>query len=73
MDFLREPNEPPEPTGFEPLEWDDEVYEDEYVFEDPVDDSYEDEEDEELGIHHGWDDLKPFASYDDESSWDAPW
>lgn len=73
MDFAYGPIDTPEPTGFEPLEWDDEVYEDEYTFEDSYDDSYEDEEeDEELGLH-GWDDLKPFTSYDDESSWDASW
>ena len=68
MDFLYGPNESPEPTGFEPLEWDDSEYEDEYTFEDSSDDSYEEEEYEEPGFG-GWDDLKPFASFDDESSW----
>lgn len=57
-----------EPDGFEPLEWDDEVYEDEddaYVYDD---DPYEEEELEEPGLA-GFDDLMPFGSFDSGFGW----
>ena len=68
MEFAYGPIDTPEPTGFEPLEWDDTEIEDdddviyvEEVFEE------DDEDDEDSGP--GWDDLKPFTSYDDYSAW----
>ena len=61
------------PTGFEPLDLDDEEYdnEDEYGYDDAygnADDSYDDEFDEpEL---KGFDDLRPFGSFSDGFGWD---
>ena len=71
MDFMYGPiDDSKAPTGFEPLEWDDGEYDDE---DDAVDeyDPYEDEDEyEEPGLG-GFDDLKPFTSFDDEASWDG--
>ncbi|MBO4352165.1 MAG: hypothetical protein J5818_01580 [Eggerthellaceae bacterium] len=72
MDSLYEPLEMNEPTGFEPLEWDDEVYdEDEYGYADDPYTTAESEEDEyeEPGLG-GWDDLRPFGSFSDGFGWD---
>ena len=71
MDFLYEPIEiDEEANALKPLEWDGNEYEDEYVFDDESADAFDqyEEEYEESGLG-GWDDLKPFTSFDDESSW----
>lgn len=73
MDFPRDPLEIDEEyNSLRPLEFDDDEFEEDddiYVFED---DSYayddDDDEYEDSGFG-GWDDLKPFTSYDDESAW----
>lgn len=76
MDFLYEPTDmPSEPSGFEPLFPEDEEFEDEdeYVYEDIV---YEEEDDEDEFIDPsfgGWDDLKPFGSFDGGYGWDEGW
>lgn len=76
MDYLDELFEADEPDDFGPLDLDGDEYDDEedededddevFVY---VDDSYEEEDDEgwELG---GFDDLKPFGSFDDGYGWD---
>ncbi len=68
---MTDPIDTPEPTGFEPLDLDDEDYDDEddfYSYE--VEEEYEDEEDyEEPGLA-GFDDLRPFGSFDDGYGWD---
>ena len=68
MDFLYDPIDAKEPTGFEPLEWDDNVYEDD---DDALffDNSIEEEEYDEPGLP-GFDDLKPFGSFDDGFGWE---
>nr|AHF24237.1 hypothetical protein [uncultured bacterium Contig224] len=73
MDFMYGPIDTPEPTGLEPLEWDDEVYDDDddIYYEEPEDEEEEDYEEPGLA---GWDDLKPFGSFDDGFGWDdSPW
>lgn len=72
MEFAYGPIDTPEPTGFEPLEWDDTEIEDDdtmaYLYDASEEDDEEDEfEDDGFG---GWDDLKPFSSFDDESAWE---
>ena len=72
MDYLNEPEDPMrEPTGFEPLEWDDEEYEDEYGYDDDsyTQDEYEEEEYDQQGLA-GWDNLRPFGSFNDGFGWD---
>jgi len=69
MDFLYEPNEMKEPTGLEPLEWDDEVYEDDDDDLPYDEDDYEDEDYDEPGLA-GFDDLMPFGSFDDGFGWE---
>ena len=70
-EFMYGPIDTPEPIGFEPLDLDDEDYNDEddfYGYE--VEEEYEDEEDyEEPGLA-GFDDLRPFGSFDDGYGWD---
>ena len=70
-EFMYGPIDTPEPTGFEALDLDDEDYNDEddfYGYE--VEEEYEDEEDyEEPGLA-GFDDLRPFGSFDDGYGWD---
>lgn len=70
-EFMYGPIDTPEPTGFEPLDLDEEDYNDEddfYGYE--VEEEYEDEEDyEEPGLA-GFDDLRPFGSFDDGYGWD---
>ena len=71
MDFMYDPIDTPEPTGFEPLELDDEDYEDEddsYGYE-AVEEYVDDEYDDEPGLG-GFDDLRPFGSFDDGFGWD---
>lgn len=78
MEFLYEPiDDSKMPTGFEPLDLDDEEFEEDddpySYFEDPYaqqeDEDEDEDEDEELGLM-GWDDLKPFGSFDDGFGWD---
>ena len=60
-----------EPDGFEPLDLDDNEDEDEdpYAYEDPYeDDGYAEYEDDGSGLG-GFDDLKPFGSFNDDSGW----
>lgn len=70
-DFMYGPIDIPEPTGLEPLDLDDEDYGDEddsYSYE--VEEEYQDEEYyEEPGLA-GFDDLRPFGSFDDGYGWD---
>jgi len=71
MDFAYGPIDTPEPTGFEPLDLDDEdfVDEDDSYYSEIVEE-YEDEEfDEEPGLP-GFDDLMPFGSFDDGFGWE---
>ena len=71
MDFAYGPIDIPEPTGFEPLDLDDEdfVDEDDSYYSEVVEE-YEDEEfDEEPGLP-GFDDLMPFGSFDDGFGWE---
>lgn len=58
-------------NSLKPLEWDDEVYEDEDDFVDPYAQEEYEEEYEEPGLG-GFDDLKPFGSFDDGLGWDDP-
>ena len=71
MNFLNENLEIREPTGFEPLEWDNEEYdEDDGYIDDPFAAmEYEEEEYEEPGLG-GWDDLRPFGSFSNGFGWD---
>lgn len=58
-----------DPNDLKPLEWDDEeIEDDDIVFVDIVYEEEDDEEEEDRGFG-GWDDLKPFTSFDDESAW----
>lgn len=69
MDFAYGPIDTPEPTGLEPLPIDDEdVFEeeDEDIYEE---EQYEDEDYDEPGLA-GFDDLRPFGSFDDGFGWD---
>ena len=71
MDYLYEPmDDSRAPAGFEPLEWDDEECEDDDCFDDPyAEEVYEEYEEEEYGLG-GFDDLKPFGSFNDGVGWD---
>ena len=72
MDFAYGPIDTPEPTGLEPLDFDEDdegfLDEDDGAF--CFDGGYDDEDDfEEPGLA-SWDDLRPFGSFDDGFGWD---
>lgn len=69
-DFMYGPIDIPEPTGFEPLDLDDEDYDEDDSYSYESEEEYEDEDYfEEPGLA-GFDDLRPFGSFDDGFGWD---
>ena len=71
MTFYIDPvEEIPEPTGLEPLEWDDsEEDEDTQCYDLQEEDEFDEDEFEDSGLA-GFDDLRPFGSFDDGFGWD---